>query len=124
MAGKGPSRRPEQVAEQIRAVLASALLRGEVRDPRVSLVTISGVEVTRDLSSATVRVVPPGDDEEARAEAVAGLQSAAGFLRRLLARELTTRGVPELRFVRDVGHDHALRIDRLFAELKRDEVDS
>lgn len=121
MAGKGPSRRPEQVAEQVRAILAEALLRGEVRDPRVHLVTISGVEVTRDLSVATVRVVPGDEDEAAREEAVEGLRSAAGYLRRLVAKELTTRGVPELRFVRDVGHEHAVRMDRLFAELKREE---
>jgi ribosome-binding factor A len=121
MAGKGPSRRPEQVAEQIRAVIAEALLRGEVRDPRVTMVTVSNVEVTRDLSVATIRVVPAGDDEETRAAAIEGLQSAAGYLRRIVAKEITTRGVPELRFVRDVGHDHALQIDRLFADLKREE---
>ncbi len=121
MAGKGPSHRQEQAAELIRTLLAEALLRGELRDPRVGMVTVSGVEVTRDLSVATVRVVPHGDDEAGREAAIEGLQSAAGFLRRIVAREMTTRTVPELRFVRDRGLEHAQRIDALLAEVKREE---
>lgn len=120
MAGKGPSRRPEQVAEAIRAVLAEALVQGEVRDPRVGMVTVSGVEVTRDLSVATVRVAPHAEDEAARDDAIAGLESAAGYLRRLVASALTTRTVPELRFVRDRGLEHAQRINELLAGLEQD----
>ena len=120
MAGKGTSRRPEQVGETIRAVLAEALLRGEVRDPRVGMVTVSAVEVTRDLSHATVRVVPHGEPAE-REAAVEGLQRAAGFLRGFVAKALTTRITPELHFVLDRGFEHALEIDRLLAGLKREE---
>ena len=123
MAGKGSSRRPEQVAESIRATLAGALLRGEVRDPRVHMVTVSGIEVTRDLGHATVQVVPHGTAEEKEA-ALAGLQSAAGFLRGMVARTLTTRTVPELHFVLDRGFEHAQRIDQLLAEIKRQEETS
>ncbi len=121
MAGRGPSRRPEQVAEAIRAILAEALLRGEVRDPRVGLVTISSVEVTRDLSVAKVMVAPHGDSEEELEAAVEGLTSAAGYLRRMVAQQLTTRSVPELRFVRDRGLEHARRIGELLESLKRGE---
>jgi ribosome-binding factor A len=121
MAGKGSSRRPEQVAEAIRTVLAEALVRGEVRDPRVSLVTVVGVEVTRDLSVATVRVAPHGDDDATREAAIEGLRSAAGFLRSMVARSLTTRSVPELRFVRDRGLEHAHRIDALLEGIRRGE---
>ncbi len=123
MAGKGSSHRPEQVAEAIRAVVADALLRGDVRDPRIGMVTLSAVEVTRDLSHATVRVVPHAEGE-ARDEAVEGLQSAAGFLRRLVAKTLTTRIVPELHFVLDRGFEHAQRINQLLAELKPGEESS
>lgn len=123
MGGKGASRRPEQLAETIRAVLAEALLRGDVRDPRVTMVTVSSVEVTRDLSHATIRVVPHGDDA-AKDAAVEGLVSAAGFLRRMVAQTLTTRIVPELHFVRDRGHEHAARIDELLAGLKHEEEPS
>ena len=71
MAGKGPSRRPEQVAEAIRTVLAEALVRGEVRDPRVSLVTVVSVDVTRDLSVATVRVAPSSSADDSMRNASA-----------------------------------------------------
>ena len=106
MAGKASSRRPEQVAETIRAVLAEALLRGDLRDPRIGLVTVSAVDVTRDLSHATVIVVPHGDDE-AKQAAIEGLRSAAGYLRRMVSKELSTRIVPELHFQLDRGFEHA-----------------
>lgn len=121
MAGKGASRRPEQVAETVRAVLADALLRGEVRDPRVGMVTVSAVDVTRDLSHATVRVVPHGEPE-AREEAVAALQHAAGYLRGFVAKALSTRISPQLHFVLDRGFEHAQEIDRLLAGLRREEA--
>ena len=121
MTGKGaPRRRPEQVAEAIRTTLAEALVRGEVRDPRVTMVTVSSVDLTRDMSHATVWVVPHGTTEEKEA-ALAGLQSATGFLRRLVAQELTTRTVPELHFKLDRGLEHAHRIDELLAGLKRED---
>jgi len=123
MPARGQSRRPEQVAESIRATLAEALLRGAVRDPRIGMVTVSGVEVTRDLSHATIRVLPHGTTEE-RTAAIEGLQSAAGFLRRLVAKTLTTRTVPELHFVLDRGLEHAQRIDQILAELKHDRESS
>lgn len=120
MPGKGSSRRPEQVAESIRATVTDALLRGDVRDPRVGLVTVSQVEVTRDLSHATIRVVPHGTIEEKEA-AVEGLQSAAGFLRRKVAQTLTTRIVPELHFKLDRGFEYAQQIDRLLNEIKHED---
>lgn len=115
---KGPSRRPEQVAEAIRQVVADALLR-EVRDPRVGRVTVSGVEVTRDLGWATVRVAAHGEPAEQEA-ALEGLRSAAGFLRSRVAKSLASRTVPELKFVLDRGLAHAARIDALLAEVRRE----
>lgn len=113
---KGGSRRPEQVGETVRQVVTDALLR-EIRDPRVGLVTVTHVQVSGDLSVARVAVAVPGDEPE-RQRALQGLQSAAGFLRRRLARALTTRLVPELRFELDRGVEHAARIDRLLAEVR------
>lgn len=124
MAGKGASRRPEQVAEAIRVVIATALAEGEVRDPRVGMMTVSSVEVTRDLQVATIRVVPHGDQPEDLDAAVEGLVSAAGFLRRKVAQQLSTRVVPELRFVRDVGMEHARRINEILAGLQLDEEET
>ena len=117
---KGASRRPEQVGETLRQVVADALLRGEVRDPRVGLVTVTAVEVTNDLSHAKIRVAVQGEDDE-RVKAIEGLRSAAGFLRGRVARALATRTVPELHFELDRGLEHATRISQILAEIKRDE---
>lgn len=102
------SRRTERVGESVRAELAR-VLREEVTDPAIGLVTLTGVEVAPDLRSARVywSVMGAGgdDDDEAEAERVAatarGLARAAGFLRRRLAAALPTRRVPELRFRHD-----------------------
>ena len=119
---KGSSRRPEQVAETVRQVIAEALTRGEVRDPRVGFVTLTGVLVTNDLSHARVLVAAPGDEAE-RSRALQGLQSAAGFLRSRAARALTTRIVPELHFELDPGQAHAARIDELLQAIRRESPD-
>ena len=81
---KASSRRPEQVAETLRQVITDALAR-DVRDPRVGFVTVTAVLVTNELSHARVMVSAPGDDA-AKAKALEGLESAAGFLRSRAAR--------------------------------------
>lgn len=116
-----PARRPEQVAEVLRGVIAEALVR-EVRDPRVGLVTVTGVKVTSDLSHARVAVaVGQGEgDDDRQQEALAGLQRAAGFLRSRAARVLSTRSVPELHFELDRGLERAHRIDEILESLRRE----
>jgi ribosome-binding factor A len=116
---RSPSRRrPEQVGELIRKVIAEALVTA-VRDPRIQLVTITRVEVSADLSYARVFVAAHGDPE-AREQALEGLASAAGFFRSRVARELAARITPELRFELDKGVEHAARIDQLLAEITRE----
>ena len=115
---KGSSRRPEQVGETVRQVVTDALLR-EIRDPRVGLVTVTHVQVSGDLSVARVAVTVPGEEAE-RQRALEGLQSAAGFLRSRLAKALSTRTIPELRFELDRGIEHAARINQLLAEVRRE----
>ena len=111
-------RRPEQVAEQLRQILSEMLVHGEIRDPRVSLATVTSVKVAPDLSFARVWVAIPGSKEE-QAKALEGLTSAAGFIRSRVARELTTYTAPEFRFVRDEGAERGARVDAILAEIKR-----
>ena len=106
----------------IRQVVGEALV-GDVRDPRIQLVTITRVEVSPDLSTARVYVVVHGD-QEAKEQALEGLASAAGYLRSKVAKALTTRVTPELKFEIDRGVEHAARIDQLLAEIKREEEPS
>ena len=122
MKSRSFSRRPEQVAETVRQAVTDALMRGEVRDPRVGLVTVTAVHVTNDLSHARVLVAPAGDDA-AKERALEGLQSAAGFLRSKVARSLSTRTVPELHIELDRGLEHAARINALLEGLKREPSD-
>jgi ribosome-binding factor A len=114
-------RRPEQVAEIVRQVLAEAIGR-EVRDPRIGFVTLTRVDVSGDLSHAQVFVMAQGDEAE-RQRALEGLQSAAGFLRGKIAKALATRTIPELHFELDRGLEHAARINALLADLKREAED-
>jgi ribosome-binding factor A len=111
-----PSHRPERVAELIRHTVAE-FLTGNVRDPRIGFVTVTGVEVTADLSHATVHVSVMGTDEE-KDKSLEGLASAARFLRAQLSRELTLRTSPELHFRLDRGIEHAKRIDQVLREIK------
>ncbi len=118
---KSSRRRPEQVAETLRQVVADAMTR-ELRDPRIGFVTLTGVLVSPDLSPARIMVSVAGDQAE-KDRALEGLQSAAGFLRSRAARALTTRIVPELHFELDRGLEHAARINELLDEIRREERD-
>ena len=92
--------RIRRVAEQIRAEL-SQILRDEVRDPRIGLITITRVKLASDLGAATIFYSPLGEDpsEERGEELKAAMTAVTGFARRLLARRMKLRPIPDLRFV-------------------------
>jgi len=108
------SARSARIADQIQRSLAE-LIRKEVRDPRVGMITLTGVELSRDQSHAKVFFTVLGP-QSAGAEALEGLQRAAGFLRSQLAHELTTRKVPELHFAYDESVERGVRLSRLIDE--------
>ena len=90
--------RTHRVAESIRAELADAV-RTEVRDPRIGALSVTDARVSRDLSVADVYVSSLASvDAAAKAQLVAVLNRAAGFLRSALARRLDLRSTPRLRF--------------------------
>ena len=100
-----------RIAEQIQREL-SELIRTELRDPRVRLVTVTGVELTRDQAHARVFFTSLGSPEENRA-CGEGLERAAGFLRAGLSHRLTTRTVPALAFVHDDSIERGVRLSKL-----------
>ncbi len=112
------SQRTERVADLLRGELASIILR-EMRDPRVSLTTVAGVTVSRDLSHAEVSVSVLGKDEE-RQQSLEALDRARGFIRSLLARRVRLRTVPELVFKLDRGAEHSQRISEILEDLDVD----
>jgi ribosome-binding factor A len=103
-----------RIADQIQRELAE-LIREELRDPRVKLVTLTGVELSRDQSHAKIFFTTLGTEEEAQA-CGDGLMRAAGFLRAGLARRLSTRTVPELHFSYDASIERGVRLSRLIDE--------
>jgi ribosome-binding factor A len=120
---KSQGSRAARVADGIRAELMDLLLRGEVRDPDAKGVMISGVKLTDDLRSARVmvRIVDGTEPDEARrTRAVKALTRASGFLRGAIGRKLALRFAPELHFHWDEGVDHALRLETLLDEIKRE----
>lgn len=110
------TRRPDRVAEAIREEVATFLAEG-VKDPRVvGLVTVTGVDVTRDLRHAKVYVSILGSDTE-RAATLDGLASVASHLRSRIGRALRLRSAPEIVFRLDESIARAARIETLLAQI-------
>lgn len=112
-------RRTDRLNEQLRQEI-TLLVRDEVRDPRVGLATITAVQTSPELDHAKVYFTTLGEAEE-REEVLAGLRSAAPFLRRELGKRMHIRRVPELHFEIDRVLEEAQKIERLLSEaLPRD----
>jgi ribosome-binding factor A len=99
------------------------ILRKNIRDPRVKDVTITAVECTNDLSYATVFYSILSDSPQEEDEVANGLEKAKGMVRHLLGQVLTVYKVPELIFKRDNSVKYGNKIDRLIAEVKKQEED-
>ncbi len=109
-------KRTDRVADQLQKELA-ALIQREVKDPRLGMVTVSGVEVSRDLGYADVHVTLLGEDTPERIkENLKVLRQAAGFLRGQIARRIKLRHVPELRFHYDESVVRGQRLSSLIEE--------
>lgn len=113
-----PSIRQARVAEMIKRELAEIFQR-EMRDPRLSLISVNEVEVAPDLSVAKVFVSAIGDDQK-KAEALKALQGASGFLRGQLGHRIELRSVPALQFRYDTGVERGARMFELLREEERE----
>jgi ribosome-binding factor A len=111
--------RVSRVAERIKQEM-SQILQQELKDPRIGFVTVTGVEVTNDLSQATVYLSVLGGDEQKEAT-LAALGKGRGFIRTELGRRIQLRHVPELAFKFDSSIEYGSRIERLLDELNREQ---
>ncbi len=100
-----------RVAEQIQRDLAD-LLRLEVKDPRIGMVTLTDVEVTSDYAHAKVFFTTLGDADQIAA-ATEGLNRAAGFLRHELGHRIKLRSIPQLHFIHDESVERGVRLSQL-----------
>ena len=103
-----------RVNESVRAVVADAV--GELKDPRIGLVTVTGVDVTSDLREATVYVSVLGGARKRR-ETLAGLESAHGVLQARINDELHLRRTPMLAFSYDDSAERGVEMSKLIDEL-------
>lgn len=108
--------RTDRVADAMQRELSQAL-QFEVRDPRIGMVNVNAVEVTRDLAYAKVFVtfVEHGSEEEAK-EAMKALERATGFLRSYLAKNMDLRFTPQLRFVYDKSVSRGQQLSALISK--------
>lgn len=112
--------RTDRVGQQYQREIAMILQR-EIKDPRVSMVTVSDIEVSRDLAYAKVFVTFFNDEEDYVKTALKVLNDAAGFIRSLLGKRVRARIMPELRFVHDPSLNEGIRMSRLVDEaIRRD----
>ncbi|MBT1449440.1 30S ribosome-binding factor RbfA [Glaciecola sp. XM2] len=106
--------RTDRVAQQIHKEVASILQQEyKHREPTVGMITVSGAEVSRDLSHAKIFITFYGNDEDKIKEDLAKLQDAKSFVRGLLGRRVRMRNVPALHFVRDTSIVEGARISAL-----------
>lgn len=114
--GKGPSQRQLRVGELIRHTLADILTKGEVHDPELNRfsITVGEVRTSADLKVATAFVLPLGG--LGATEALVALNRNRSELRRLVAKGMTLKFAPELRFMLDETFDRMDETRRLFAD--------
>jgi len=106
--------RTRRVGEQIQRELA-VLIQQEIKDPRLGMVTVSAVEVSRDLSVAKV-FVTVFDEQHDIAQSLEALNHAAGFLRHCLGKSMSLRSVPILKFIYDESVSQGNRLSSLIDE--------
>ena len=111
--------RSERVGGQVQKVLAGLMQNG-INDPRLAQATITGVAMSRDLRIAKVYVAAHGNGHAEQA-ILTGFESAKGFIKRELARELGLRYMPELRFYYDTSFDYSARINKVLKSIQNED---
>jgi ribosome-binding factor A len=112
--------RPERVGQEIQAAVADLLTRGELRDPRIGYITLTGVKVSPDLRVAKIFYSMMGTEQQ-RADTAKGLEAAKGFVRREVTAKVKLRVSPEIFFSFDPSLDEGDKIERLLKEVKAKE---
>jgi len=108
--------RYEKVAEAIKKE-ASLIIHDELKDPRLGFITITGVELTQDLRYAKIFFSVLGQDEDYKRSKEA-LDSALGFIRKLIAQRVKLRFAPEIAFKEDRSGEYSIRIQGILNQIK------
>jgi ribosome-binding factor A len=113
-------RRPDRVGAEIQAAIADLLTRGQLRDPRIGYITLTGVKVSPDLRVARVFYSLIGNEEQRKATAE-GLEAARGFVRREVTARVKLRVSPEIFFTFDESLGEGDKIERLLKQVRNKE---
>lgn len=111
--------RAKRMAGQIKREI-SIILQSNLKDPRIAFLTVTGTELTNDLSIATIYVSIYGTDEEVK-DSLETLNRAKGHIRTEIGKRISFRSVPELIFKQDTSIDYAYRIEELLNEIKEND---
>lgn len=116
-------KRSDRVAQELQKEIA-VILQREVKDPRIGMVTVSDVEVSRDLAYAKIFVTFLFDnDQSAIEQGMKGLEKASPYIRSLVGKAMRLRIVPELRFIYDYSLVEGMRMSNLVSHvIKHDEA--
>jgi ribosome-binding factor A len=112
--------RPDRIAQEIQAAVADLLTRGNIKDPRVGFITVTGVKVSPDLSVARIYYSMIGTDQQ-KADTQAGLDAAKGYVRREVTKRVKLRVSPEVFFSFDGSLEEGDKIERLLKEVRSKE---
>jgi ribosome-binding factor A len=114
---RGQKYHRERLGEALREEIET-LVEGELADPRIGLVNVSGVELAEDSRSARVLISVDGDEQEAE-RSLEGLRAAVGFIRHELMERLRLRRAPELYFCLDRSQQFESRVEELLQRTKK-----
>lgn len=115
--------RMTRINEEIKREI-SYIIRDEIKDPRVpSILSVVKVETTPDLKYCTIYVSVLGSDEEQK-EALEGLKSAVGYIRKELAKRLNLRNTPQLKMVLDDSIEYSVKMSKLLDKIHKHEGES
>lgn len=124
----GKSHRPERLAEEIRKIISEMLVRGDLKDPRFSgnMTGISGVDVTRDGSYATVYITclsysGKSVSEEEKKGIISAFEHSQGYIRSAIGKAVKVRYVPVLLFKFDGSFEYGAKMDRLLDDIKKND---
>ena len=117
MEKRGAKYHRERMGEALREEIET-LVEGELRDPRIGLVSVTAVELAEDSRSARILVVVQGGEEEWQSS-LEGLSAASGYIRHEVADRLHLRRAPELVFLLDRSEDYKARVDELLKRTKK-----
>ena len=114
--------RKERLEKTIRMIVAESLIK-DIKDPRIGFVTVTGVELNRDKTIATVSVSIMGD-EKIKRKTLNGLNSAKGFFQFKIGKSIKTRNTPKIKFELDTTIDKSIEMEELFDKIEKERLEN